>query len=105
MALDLGIPTKEYKAVQKSLGKTYHENSVLFLPTLTFPSENVASAQVKPGCSLMRPPHNCPVVITLNSFPGECSPALAADAQDQEAENDDRGKLHPATESNRHMQG
>lgn len=31
----------------------------------------------------------------LTSFPEECPQSLAADAQDQEAENDARGKVHP----------
>lgn len=38
-------------------------------------------------------------VLTLTSFPEECSPSLATDAQDQATEHDDRGKLHPKTES------
>ena len=45
-----------------------------------------------------QPPLAHPLVLTLTSFLEECPPSLAADAQDQEAENDARGKVYPATE-------
>lgn len=62
----------------------------------SLPCGDVTSAPVNPGSCRCILPLTHPLILTLTSFLEECTPTLAADAQDQEAENDARGKLHPA---------
>lgn len=45
-----------------------------------------------------QPPLAHPLALIVTSFLEECSPSLAADTQDQEAENDAHGELHLAAE-------
>ena len=61
-------------------------------------TEKACGYRILPAWKQTQPPLAHPLVLTLTSFPEECPPSLAADTQDQEAENDSRGKVHPATE-------
>lgn len=90
----------KYISIKKKSEEALSWKRILSYPLWPLPSGDVASAQVNPGGSPMQPPQL--PVLTLTSFPEECAPSLAADTQDQGAENDDHGKLHRAVQWRRH---
>lgn len=93
-----GSQQKSAKCVQETLGNTYRENSVLLLLScdLCLWECGLCSGETWVGSDAAS---STPILLTLTSFPEECFPSLATDAQDEATEHDGRGKLHPKTES------
>lgn len=77
---------------------------LLFFPLVAFAlwGCGLHCGQFCRGGRLLPYPDRHPLVLTLTSFLEERKPSLAADAQDQGAQQDAHEKLHPAAESQKH---
>lgn len=88
----------------KKLGNCCLANRAAFLPTCGLCPVGMWPPlwSILVGGQLLPSPDRHPLVLTLTSFLEEREPSLAADAQDQGAQQDAHEKLHPAAESQKH---
>ena len=93
-----GSPQKSAKLVRKTWRSATTKTQLLFCPFVAFALWGCGLCSGESLGMQTRPPLAHPLALILTSFLEECSPSLAADAQDQEAENDAHGELHPAAE-------